>query len=371
MQPTVFSPSDFVAVLNQTLEYAYPSVTIVGELSNFKVSRGKWVYFDLKDDKSSVKFFGTIYNLPGPLEDGMMVRVVGQPRLSEKYGFSVNVRSITPEGEGSLKKAQDLLALKLEKEGLFKQERKRQIAFPPNTIALVASKESAGYDDFVKVINARWSGIKIHHYEVQVQGEAAVRDIQIAFEAINQSGRDLDAVVLLRGGGSADDLAAFSSEQVTRAVSASRIPTLVAVGHERDVSLAELAADVRASTPSNAAEIIVPDKKAELKRLSSTASQLSLLLKTYLTNMDNELNVLQLALDGAISDAVEHFRSKLESQTKLMNALNPNLVLSRGYSIVRDQNGKVIKTAKQLKIGQSIMVKFNVGGVSAVIKDVE
>lgn len=192
----VFGVSDFVAYLNQTLEAAYPYVTIEGELSNFKVSRNRWVYFDLKDEGASVRFFGTIYSLPGPLEDGMIVRVSGNPRMHPQYGFSVNVQTITPVGEGSLRRAADLLAAKLQAEGLFAPERKRVLPYPPQRIALITAGNSAAYADFLKIVQARWGGIVVEHFDVQVQGEPAVAQIASAIAAANALSEPPDVLVL-------------------------------------------------------------------------------------------------------------------------------------------------------------------------------
>jgi exodeoxyribonuclease VII large subunit len=153
--PTL-TPTDFVAVLNQTLETAYPHVVIEGELSNFRISKNRWVYFDLKDDHASVKFFGTVYSLPGPLEEGMLLKVSGSPRLHPLFGFSVNFQTIELSGEGTIKKAFELLLKKLTLEGLFDDSRKRRLPYPPQTIGLITSRESAAYADFTKIINARW-----------------------------------------------------------------------------------------------------------------------------------------------------------------------------------------------------------------------
>ena len=139
--------SDFVAIVNQTLEMAIGSVAVVGELANFRVSKNRWVYFDLKDERSSIRCFGTVYMLPGPLEDGMMLEVRGTPRLHDQFGFSFNVQSIRPVGEGSLRKAAELLMAKLQEEGLFSDERKRSLPYPPQRIGLVTSAESAAYAD--------------------------------------------------------------------------------------------------------------------------------------------------------------------------------------------------------------------------------
>jgi exodeoxyribonuclease VII large subunit len=168
MEGVVLSPVDFVALLNQTLEFAYPTVTIEGELSNFRISKNRWVYFDLQDDAASVKFFGTVYMLPGPLEDGLKLRVVGSPRLHPRFGFSINILSMAPVGEGSIKKAADLLAAKLEAEGLFDPARKRLLPPAPKTIGLITAAASAAYADFIKILNERWGGIEILLADVYV-----------------------------------------------------------------------------------------------------------------------------------------------------------------------------------------------------------
>lgn len=363
-----FSVTDFVAVLNQTMEYAYPTASIVGELANFRVSKNKWVYFDLKDEFSSVKFFGTIYQLPGPLEDGLMLQVQGVPRLHNQFGFSVNVQSMRPVGEGSLKKAAALLEEKLAKEGLFDQDRKRALPYPPKKIGLIASGESAAYHDFIKILNARWSGIQISHIDVQVQGEVAPDQIIAAIKHFNSHADQVDVLILTRGGGSPEDLAAFSTEQVTRAVAASRIPTLVAIGHEIDISLAELAADQRASTPSNAAELIVPDKAYELRRLIETRQQFAKELDAHVTDK-------RIALGGSLDllhQSIEHILSraddKLSNTKSLLAALSPQAAMKRGYAVVKS-GGKVIKSIKQVKTGQDIEVLLSDGNVLARVKE--
>src|SRR3989344_9661398 len=163
----VFTPSDFVAVLNQTLEFAYPLVTIEGELATVRVSRNKWAYFDVKDESASIKCFGTVYMLPGPIEEGMMVRIVASPRLHPLYNFSLNLQSVIAVGEGSLKRAADLLLAKLQKEGLFDESRKRTVPFAPEKIGLITSGESAAYADFIRILNERWGGVLVQHYDVQ------------------------------------------------------------------------------------------------------------------------------------------------------------------------------------------------------------
>jgi exodeoxyribonuclease VII large subunit len=366
----IYTVSDFVGIFNQTLEYAYPSVSIVGELSNFKVSKGKWIYFDLKDDYASLRFFGTVYALPGPLEEGMMVQVSGMPRLHQTFGFSVNVRAIRPVGEGSLKKAATLLQAKLEKEGLFDPARKRQLPYPPRRIALISSKESAAYADFVKVLGQRWRGLEIELCDVQVQGEAAVPQIVEAIATCNTLAEPPDVLVITRGGGSADDLAVFNTEQVTRAVAASRIPTLVAIGHEVDFSLAELAADQRASTPSNAAELLTPDRTHELKQLQTAQTSLGHGLATTLATQQAWLKDCVTNLQLALRHAIQHEKQRLHTQRSLLRALSPEAALQRGYAIIRTPQA-VIQRVSQLKIGQTVEAKLQDGKLVAEILDTE
>jgi exodeoxyribonuclease VII large subunit len=270
------SVSEFVDLVNQAYDIAFPSITIEGELANFRVSKNKWVYFDLKDEQASVKFFGTIYMLPGPLEDGMVLQVRGTPRMHPLYGFSVTAQAIRPVGEGAIKRASELLQAKLTAEGLFDLGRKRALPVIPERIGLIASRESAAYIDFMKIMNARWGGVEIQFIDVQVQGEVAPMQVVSALQQFNQLQSPPEVIVITRGGGSAEDLQAFSTEQVTRAVALSRIPTLVAIGHERDISLAELAADLRASTPSNAAELLVPDRQELLARLAELSRSMNI-----------------------------------------------------------------------------------------------
>lgn len=365
----ILTVSDFVAVFNQTIEYAYPSVTIVGELSNFRVSKGRWVYFDLKDELSSVKFFGTVYQLPGPLEDGLMVQVTGQPRLHQQFGFSVTVQNIQPVGEGSLKRAAALLESKLRAEGLFDESRKRVLPYPPQRIGLVASGESAAYHDFIKILNARWGGVTVELADVQVQGERAPTQIAAGVEYFNAQPELVDVIVVTRGGGSAEDLAAFNTEQVTRAVATSRVPTLVAIGHEVDISLAELAADVRASTPSNAAELLTPDKQHELQRLSSIQKNLMDLVRqsheSQVAEQQQYRNLLQQAITGILNDRKQEF----ERQIQLLRALSPTAALQRGYAIVRTE-GRVVASTKKLKPGDEIEITLRDGTAQAKIEKV-
>ena len=331
--------TEFVELLNQTFDFAYPSLLITGELANLRISKNKWVYFDLKDDNSSVKFFGTIYQLPGPLEDGMLLKVRGTPHLHNQYGFSVTVQSIQPTGEGTIKRAAELLQAKLQAEGLFDPARKRSLPYPPRRIGLVASGQSAAYADFIKIINVRFGGLDILHIDVQVQGEIAPSQIIAALQQFNELPVPPDVIVLIRGGGSPEDLAAFSTELVTRAVAASRVPTIVGIGHEVDVCMAELAADRRASTPSNAAELLVPDKAAALIELATIKGQFHAQGRVLLQSSRLDLADALSDLTEIVQDKIADQRSHLKNAHQILEALNPAALLRRGYAIIHQPTG--------------------------------
>jgi len=368
-QEIILGVSDFVALLNQTMEYAYPSVIISGELANLRVSKNRWLYFDLKDELSTVKFFGAVWQLPGPLEDGMLLKVRGTPRLHHQYGFSVNVMNIQPAGEGTIRRAQQLLQAKLAAEGLFDEARKRPLPHPPRHIGLITSRQSAAYADFMKILNARWQGVEITVIDVQVQGEAAPAQIIAAVEQFNGLAEVPDVLVLIRGGGSPEDLAAYSCEPATRAVAASRIPTLVAVGHEVDVSLAELAADKRASTPSNAAELLVPDRTAALRELRAGRVQLDNAGRRHIQLARQQLASVAQLLGDHTARLLKTARSDLTASAQLLEALSPEAVLRRGYAIVR-RDGQLVRTARAVAGGVIVDVQLSDGRFGAEVTEV-
>lgn len=362
----VFQVSDFVEYFNQTISYAYPQVVIEGEIANLKISKNRWVYFDLKDEFSSVKFFGSIYSLPGPMDNGMMVQAIGVPNLHNLYGFSINFKSVRPVGEGSIKKASDLLREKLKKEGLFEESRKKYITPVPQSIGLITSLESAAYQDFNKIVNNRWSGMDIQVFNVGVQGVNAVDQNIRAVNYFNSLKSGPELLVITRGGGSKDDLSVYDDERLVRVIAKSHIPTVVAVGHEVDVCLAELVADKRASTPSNAAELLTPDKKAVLNELKSQRLQLDNLLRStiatkldFISQIKNRFNEVIL---GSLSNAV----AELHASRQLLYALNPEQVLKRGYSVVR-YKGKAIGSVQGLAINNELAVDMADGQLQVTI----
>lgn len=330
-----YSVSDFLAVLNQTLEFAYPLVSIEGEVASFKVNQGKYVFFDLKDESGTVGCFMTVWQLRTPIEDGMKVVVQAAPKVTPWGKFSLTVQAVRPSGEGSLKKSFELLKAKLEKEGLFDEARKRPLPAMPQRIAVISSTQAAGYADFIKIINTRWGGLSIEVAHTQVQGEGAADQMIRAIKHLTTREELADVLVLIRGGGSADDLAAYNDEKLVRAIAASRIPTLVGVGHEVDMVLADLVADVRAATPSNAAQLLVPDRREIIdsvwQRVRAMAQSAEMAMETLRRDTRHQLDTMA---EGAMRAIENQLREVAQSQNTL-HAYDPRRVLERGYALVR------------------------------------
>lgn len=332
-----FSPTDFIAVVNQTLEYAYSSILIEGEVASFKVNQGKWVFFDIKDAESSIPCFMTLFQLRMPLEDGMKVVVRGVPKITKWGKFSFTVQAVRPVGEGSLKKAYEILKKKLADEGLFAAERKRQIPKDLTKIGVISSTAAAGYADFIKIINARWGGLKIQVAHTQVQGLDAPDQIIRALKYFNER-NNVQMIAILRGGGSADDLAAFNDEELVRAVAASKIPVITGIGHEVDESLCDLAADVRASTPSNAAEMLTPDRENMKWGITMIINELFRVITNRAEDFKKDSVEIVAQIRNVINMKIVDFRKILSNQIKMLVALNPEKVLKQGYAIL---NGKI------------------------------
>ncbi len=352
--------SDFVAVINQTFDYAVPSAVIIGEVSGLSIRQGKWVRFKLKDDASSVDFFGSIYQMNTPLEDGMMVAVLGKPKLSDKWGFSVSMQSVQAVGEGSIKRSFELLQKKLEAEGLFDVSRKRALPDLPTHIGVISSTEAAGYADFMKILQARWGGMNVEVARTLVQGVRAPGQIIRAIEYFNSSGNPPEVLVLVRGGGDADDLAAFNDEALVRALAASRIPTLVGVGHEIDTTLADLVADVRAATPTNAAQLLVPDKREIIERSRTMVKMMIPSIQARVNEYSREKDDLVSGSEVLINERLLAFKQELETTVRLLGEYNPMKVLARGYALVRGE----------VQVGKAIEVETKTTIIQAEVTDV-
>lgn len=363
-----FTVSEATAIFNQVFETATPSIKIVGEVANFKINQGKWVFFDIKDDESSLGCFMSAWQLRVAIENGMRVAVVARPQITKWGKFSLTVQSVRPVGVGSIKRAFDLLRDKLAREGLFDESRKRALPYLPAKIGVVSSVDAAGFKDFVKIIGERMGGMEIIVAHAQVQGDAAADQIVGALKYLNGS-TDVDVIAILRGGGSRDDLVAFDDEKVVREIAASRIPTIVGVGHEIDTTLADLAADVRASTPSNAAEIIVPDRREIVGDIKQKIQEIFQF--TY-NEIEQKKCSIHDELRGAFDKMSEITLSDFHHFDLLNAALlarNPELILRRGYAVLRNSDGSAITT--EPKVGDDVSMETSRWIIGSKISEVK
>ncbi|MDP2656665.1 MAG: exodeoxyribonuclease VII large subunit [bacterium] len=398
----VFSVHDFIEYTN--LLIGRKQVVVEGEIGSYNVSQNRWVFFDLKEGDARMSCFGVLYQLPRGLVDGMTVRVTGTPRVHQKSGkFSITVDTVEMMGEGALKKAFELTKKKLQAEGLFDSARKRVLPRFPQTIGIIASRESAAYTDFMRILNQRWGGLDIELFHVKVQGEGAVEDIVNAFAYFNSGQSEAEVIVLTRGGGSMEDLHAFNDEAVARAVFGSRIPVICGVGHERDESLADYVADMRVATPTHAGTLVVPDRDELNRQITHSVQSMSQYIEgsiewnrnaiqRYMTTLERSathtlhdfaqlekrfifriesfsqealhthtrIQSLTEHVIQAMERSFEQTRQSLDGYTKSLLHLGPEEVLKRGYSIVR-RRGSPITSAEALKGGDTIDITFKDG----------
>ena len=388
LQP-IFSVSEFNQMINQHLKLL-EEVVVEGEISELNISNNKWLFATIKDDKASLGLFGMVFNISNlsAIEIGMKVKVYGQPGLFQKSGkFNLNVQRIVPSGEGALKLAYEKLKQKLLKDGLFDPEKKRELPSFPQTIGLITAKNSQAYQDFIKIINHRTGGLKIYFYPVNVQGEKAVSSITRAIDYFNTK-QKTDVLVLTRGGGSLEDLLAFNDESVTLAVSSSKTPTICAIGHEGDISLVELAADLRASTPSNAAELIVR-KQTEVVReiyadIDNFETQILFKINQLEEGVNHQLSLINQHLKQSFNlvdeliakiyhqfkffeQNLEHLETNINNLKQNLINLNPKHLLKRGFCIVKDQQGKIILSINQVKKDQKMATILTDGRINSLV----
>ncbi|MBR5408367.1 exodeoxyribonuclease VII large subunit [Candidatus Saccharibacteria bacterium] len=355
-----FTVSEFTELLNGTLEYAYTGVMIEGEVTSFKVNQGKWVFFDLKDEGGSINCFMPVFQLRLPLEDGMKVVVKATPKLTKWGRFSLTVKQILPVGEGNIKKSFEFLKKKLEQEGLFDVSRKRPIPEDLTKIGVISSTQAAGYADFCKIINERWGGLEIQVAHTMVQGLAAAEQIISAIKYFNEKA-EMQIIAIMRGGGSADDLAVFNDEALVRAIAESRIPVITGIGHEVDESLADLAADIRASTPSNVAEMLTSEKQAEIQRIKFNVNGVGNKILQEIEQAREGGKTKIKMVGEAVNMKISHLENEIKVKQKVLEGLNPDTILKQGYALV---TGK-------LKEGEMVEIATYESKAKAEIKEVK
>ena len=373
------------------------NVSVVGEISNFKLHGSGHVYFNLKDDASKINCFlpsGIFRDLRFELDEGMQVVATGYINIYERGGsYSLNIRDINVEGVGNLAIAFENMKKRLEAEGLFDQANKKPIPTFPEKIAVITSETGAAIQDILKIIKNKNNYTDILIYPSLVQGDNAAGEIAHGIEIINQVYPDIDTIIVGRGGGSMEELWAFNEEIVARAIYNSNIPIISAVGHETDITIADFVADKRAETPTAAADMAVPDTdelkfyvddlgEALVDNLNSKVDKLELRL------FDNRMDVMKnqlihrieqsgsdvfLMMSNMTSDIKEIITSKehsFEKYLKELEALNPKSIMKRGYSALSAEDGKLISSVKQMDLGDKVKVTLIDGSTDMTVDEI-
>jgi len=394
----IYSVAEITREIKLLLETTIPVVWVEGEISNLKFHTSGHLYFSLKDKDSQINCVmwrsrnAGLFFTP---QDGMKVLALGKVTVYEKRGYyQFDVIKMQPAGIGELQLAFEQLKNKLQQEGLFDEEFKQPIPQYPESIGIVTSPTGAAIQDLVNILNRRFQGIEIILKPVKVQGEGAAVEIAAAIDEFNEYGRG-DVLIVGRGGGSLEDLWAFNEEVVARAIFRSKIPVISAVGHEIDFSISDFVADLRAPTPSAAAELAVPDRTELLNRirqyrktifeisasliqyqrdrLKSLVGSYSFLktpdlVRQYQQRLDDLIHTMQLTLDHRFNLQAQ----KLKSLSHRLQALAPESVLKRGYSVCyRVEDNKIIREANLLQVEDKIRVQFYKGRISGNVEEIE
>jgi len=363
----IYSVSEYLDWVNSQI--AVKTATIVGEVSKIS-EREKAVYFSIKDSEDNSMLNCLIwrfkYNMMGiKLAEGDKIKIQGAADIYKPMGsMSFKADVIELAGEGALKKAYDALKKKLESEGMFAADRKREIKKFPKNIALITSKYGDAIHDFN--MNLTKAGFKIKFLDSRMEGAQAAPDIIGAIEYFNQAA-DFDAIVLTRGGGSWESLQAFNNEAVCRAVANSKIPILCGVGHEKDVPLACLVADKMVSTPTAAAEFLNISWKAAIFKADSIREKLLSRFSRELNNKKYALQKLQNGISGYFAGALADIRHKIQFAEQKLRDNNPQRLLDLGYSLIL-KNGKSVSSYRDLTVGDDIDIKMKDGIAGAEVK---
>jgi exodeoxyribonuclease VII large subunit len=391
---TVLTVSQLNQRIRESLEAAFDEVWVAGEVSNFRVPPSGHFYFSLKDRRSqiaAVMFRSANQLLPFRPEDGMEVIVRARVGIYEARGdLQLSVETMEPRGLGAQQLALEQLKQRLGAEGLFAEARKRALPFLPRAVGIATALRGAAIHDLLSVLRIRAPGVRIVVRPVRVQGKGAAPDIAQAVADLNRLGQP-DVIIVGRGGGSLEDLWAFNDERVARAIAASRVPVVSAVGHEIDFTISDLVADRRAPTPTAAAAMAVPDQRDLRTSLDRSALALRLALQRqigaqrerlaaqarHLRHPREVLKVMQQRLDDvserasrAISGRIRFAEQRLRGGAERLQALSPLAVLQRGYSIARRaEDGTVIRDAADLKDGEHLRLTFARGTARVRVED--
>ena len=373
------------------------NVTVIGEVSNLKFHSSGHVYFSLKDEKGKISCFlpaDIAVSMDKSIEEGTEAVVTGYIYLYERGGsYSINVKTIEKSGTGNLAAEFEKLKKKLEAEGLFDRSAKKPLNPFPRRVAVVTSDTGAAVHDIIKIIRSRNRYVDILVCPVLVQGPSAASDISSMITELNEKCPDTDVIITGRGGGSMEELWAFNEESVARAIAASDIPVISAVGHETDFTIADFAADVRAETPTAAAVLAVPDinelvmytdelmqsidaymdsilERNYLRLQGSGIVQMSHLLYSMISGREMEIKALFNVLEFETDSRLERLESRVESLRDTIENLNPSRILEKGYSIIKDGNDLCITEIGDLCSGNEIKIVMRGGDAGALITEV-
>ena len=373
-------------------------ISVIGEVSNFKVHGSGHVYFSLIDDASRIDCFlgsGIYRNLGFELRDGTELIAEGYVNVYEKGGrYSLNIRKLFEEGQGGVSQDFERLKKKLAEKGYFEEDRKKILPDFPQKIAIVTSETGAAVNDIIKIITTRNSVVSVLIYPTLVQGEGASKMIAARIKQVNEDLPPADVMIVGRGGGSSEDLAAFNDEVVADAIFSSKIPVISAVGHETDFTISDFVADRRAETPTAAAVLACPDtgeltedvealystiktgltRQVSINEMRIRANNMEALigrLKSGVSERDAYLSSVSMRMKGSVMSKVEKAGYRAKGQMERLEALSPVKVLSRGYAIVVDGDGHAVTSAVNLAEGDETYMRFSDGRVSAIVKKVE
>ncbi len=368
------------------------NVSVIGEISNLKFHSSGHVYFSLKDEDSKISCFlpaGNVSRIGFQLKEGIEVTAHGYIYLYERGGsYSINIRDMESAGQGDLAAAFDKLKLKLQQEGLFSQEHKKPLPAFPYKVAVVTSPTGAAVRDILKIIRQKNDVVDIIVYPVLVQGPGAPGEITAAIADINENHSDVDVIITGRGGGSAEELWAFNDEDVARSIYASKIPVISAVGHETDFTIADFVADLRAETPTAAAERAVPDTRELREYIDSLYLESRRNLRMILEDRKKHLQLLDpkafgrdlqsrvamdhMRTDNIMEDMTDTIRSMIRDKKyrlmllkETLDGADPKAILKKGYSVITDEDGAIVRDASTLKQDQLINIEAAIGHAQA------
>lgn len=362
----IYSVAEITRNIRIILEDSFPEVWVEGEVSNLRIPSSGHIYLTLKDEYASLNcviFKTDAKRIKFELTDGLKVISFGRISVYEKTGaYQLYAEKIEPKGLGALQLAFEQLKARLAREGLFDTAHKKPLPLFPQTIGVVTSPTGAAITDILTVIERRFSGLHIILNPVRVQGEGACIEIASAIDEFNRLSLPVDVLIIARGGGSLEDLWAFNEELVARAIYNSKIPTISAIGHQTDWTIADFVADVRAPTPSAAAEMVITLKKDIIERIDVNLKRLNLAINSIIPQKSQAVDELSKALVTYARHTIAMARKSLSSFLGRLEALSPLGVLARGYTItLKLPDRELIYDAAMLKKDERVQTRLKKG----------